>query len=85
MYVPMVLFEPTWVAIVTGGQNECLNFVNMETDTKVWIDSYLGRGGGNNGRKIECCNCGGDHLRKNFPKLDNKKITKDKYDEWCIK
>ena len=69
---------------MTGGNNDGLKFRNMATETEVGGAGDFRNGGGNNRSKRECCNCGGDHLKRNFSNIGGDKTTKDKYREWCI-
>ena len=92
MYGLMVVFDSARVAPVTVGHNEGLNFSNVATDNedKGGGDAgSRGSGGGGARRKIECWNCGDNHLKWNFPKQNNnttakfgagKKITNGKVD-----
>ena len=79
MYSLMVVFNPAMVVPVTVGHNEGLNFSNVATDNedKGGGDAgSRGSGGGGARRKIECWNCGDNHLKWNFPKQNNNTIAK---------
>ena len=70
MYSLMVAFETTRLAVATRGHNEGLNFGNVATYTRAGGARDVDRGGNGSGIKIESWNCGGNHLKRNFPKLD---------------
>ena len=67
MYGLMVAFKPIRATPVAGGGNEGLNFGNVVADSKITGDGDHGSGGGI-GRNLDCWNCGGDHLKRTFPK-----------------
>ena len=64
MYRLMVALKPTRVMPVDGGFNDGLNFGNVATDNREGRTGNYDRG-----RKTECWNCGGYHLKSNLPKL----------------
>ena len=75
MYRLMVAFDPTKATLVDGGRNEGLNFGNVVADSEGIGNGDLGGGGGAE-RKMECCHCVGDHLRRNCQSALKKKYEK---------
>ena len=75
MYGLMVAFYPTRTILVARGRNEGLNFVNVIADSEGTGDRDHG-GDGGIGRKLECWNCVGDHLKKEMPKACQRKRRK---------
>ena len=73
------------MAPVARGFNDGLNFRNIMTKNE--------EGGGDGVKTVrnrECCHCGGDQLKRNFPQLvgeKNKdgKSGKDASGQWCIR
>ena len=70
MYGLMVSFDPIRSTPVVGGRNEGLNFGNVIADSEITGD---GDHEGGTGRKLECWNCLGEHLKRNCPKRVKKK------------
>ena len=62
---------------MAGGCNKGLNFDNVVTNSETTGDEYHG-GGGGIGINLKCWNCGGDHLKRNFPKYAEEKERKKK-------
>ena len=83
MYGLMVAFNPMRAAAVTRGHNKVLNFGNMATDSKYAETGDVGSGCNAAGRKRECWNCGGNHLKIKFLELFEGK-KKDEYRKWYI-
>ena len=65
----MVAFNHMRAAAVTGVDNKVLNFENMATDSKSSENGDVGSGCDAAGRKRECWNCGGNHLKIKFLEL----------------
>ena len=72
MHGLMVAFDPTRATPVSGGRNEGLNFGNVVVNSETTGDGDHG-GDGGIGINLECCHCGGEHLRRNFPKRAKEK------------
>ena len=83
MYRLMVVFELTGATPVAGGRNKCLNFGNVVANSKV-AGNRDPISGGSARRKLECWKCGGEHLKRNFPKPaeEKDKTKKDNGGEW---
>ena len=76
MYRLMVAFETTRVTPVDSERNKGLNFGNVVADSKDIGIGYTG-GGGGAGRKLECWNCGGEHLKRNCLKHAEDKSERE--------
>ena len=72
MYRLMVAFEPTRPTAVSWGQNKGMNFENVAVELGTEEDRYHG-GGGGTATNIGCWSCGGDHMKRDFPKLSEEK------------
>ena len=89
MYGLMIAFDTKRETLVAGGHNTGLNFVNVVADSKATGTVDTGGVGSGVGRKMECWNCGGDHLKRNFPNIaeekEKQKKLKYKGGKWCIR
>ena len=68
MHGLMVAFKSTRPTPVSGGRNEGMNFRNVAVESGTGGDGYHG-GNGVIGRKLECWRCGGEHMKRDYPKL----------------
>ena len=88
IYGLIVAFETTRETVVAGGHNGGINFGNVVSESEDTGTGNTGGGGDGAGRKREFWHCGGDHLKRNGPKLSKKgkeKNQKEKGGEWCIR
>ena len=77
MYRLMVAFDPTRPTPVSGGRNKGMKFGNVAVEPGTEGDGDHG-GGGGTVRNIECWHCGGDHMKRDFPKrAEDNKIKKN--------
>ena len=76
MYVLMLAFDPTRATPVARGSNEGVNYYNVVADSEGTGNRYPG-GDGGAGRKLECWQYVGKHLKSNCPKrAEEKENTK---------
>ena len=60
---------------MSGGRNKGLNFENVVVKPKTAGYRYHGSGAGI-GRKMKCWRCGGEHMKRGYPKHAEEKEEK---------